>query len=434
MASVTTDKRTGNYVVRAYGGVNPDTGKPYQPSEVVPKEAGEEALRAAIARVDSIAAVAKGNTRGITVGTLVNYYLEGCELSGMSPTTVSAYRSYNRKHVQPRIGSVTLAKASASTFSVFYRELLRGSESGGAGLAVATVEKIHAFLSGCFTKLSADGAVAVNPMQGVKPPRGRTKEAHALLPTDFAALRKHLTETLHTPFSDAAGFETYMQAVCWWVDMHTGVRRGEIAGFQRLHKARQGDETGLRVLRVRAHKDGVGWIYKQPKSKSSKRFVSIDEETDAVLRDYMAVQVAILAESGIRAAPETPLFTHASGAQFEPNEITAAFRALAAKLRLEKGTHLHTLRHTHATYLLESGENIRAVQERFGHASISTTLELYGHVLPGRDGEVARAFAAMAKDMQGANQAASSPLYVPTCPLSGETCARFKDLEVFTNE
>ena len=434
MASVTTDKRTGNFVVRAYGGVNPDTGKPYQPSEVVPKDAGEEALRAAVARVEAIASVAKGDTRGMTVGTLVSYYLEGCELAGMSPTTISAYRSYNRRHVQPRIGGVPLAKASAATFSGFYRQLLRGEEAGGAGLSVATVEKIHAFLSGCFTRLSADGVAPENPMRGVRPPRGRTKEAHALVPSDFAALRGHLAEALRTPFSDAEGFEAYMQAVCWWLDMHTGVRRGELAGFQRLHVQRYGEETGLRVIRVRARKDGVGWVCKQPKSESSKRLVTLDGETEAVLRDYMAVQVAVLAEGGIRVARETPLFTHADGSQFEPDEITEAFGELAARLRLERGTHLHTLRHTHATYLLESGENIRAVQERLGHARINTTLELYGHVLPGRDGEVARSFAQMAKDLQGARQAAATPLYVPKCPLSGETCARFRELEVFTNE
>lgn len=434
MASVTTDKRTGNFVVRAYGGVNPDTGRPYQPSEVVPKDAGEEALQAAIARVEAIASVAKGDTRGMTVGTLVNYYLEGCELSGMSPTTISAYRSYNRKHVQPRIGGVPLAKASAATFSGLYRQLLRGADAGGAGLSVATVEKVHAFLSGCFTRLSADGVAPKNPMRGAKPPRGRTKEAHALVPADFAALREYLFAALHAPFSDAEGFEAYMQAVCWWVDMHTGIRRGELAGAQRLHVQRYGDETGLRILRVRAHKDGVGWIYKQPKSESSKRFVTLDGETDALLREYMAVQAAVLAEGGVRATRETPLFAHADGSQFEPGEITDAFGELARRLDLEKGTHLHTLRHTHATYLLESGENIRAVQERLGHARINTTLELYGHVLPGRDGEVARSFAQMAKDMQGARHEAAAPLYVPKCPLSGETCARFKELEDYAND
>jgi integrase len=41
---------------------------------------------------------------------------------------------------------------------------------------------------------------------------------------------------------------------------------------------------------------------------------------------------------------------------------------------------LHDLRHTHATLLLADGLPAKVVQERLGHTSISTTLDLYGHV------------------------------------------------------
>lgn len=44
---------------------------------------------------------------------------------------------------------------------------------------------------------------------------------------------------------------------------------------------------------------------------------------------------------------------------------------------------VHMLRHTTATLLLESGENPKVVQELLGHASISTTLDIYSHVIPG---------------------------------------------------
>lgn len=432
MASVKTDKRTGNRIVRAYGGINPDTGKRYEPFEVVSKDADDAELEAAKERVDMLAAIAKGNTRRMTIGTLVNYYLEWCELSDMSPTTLDAYKSYNRRHVQQRIGSIAYSKASASTFSDFYRELLRTKDSGGAGLSVSTVEKIHAFLSGCFTVLSGNGTIPTNPLQGVKPPRGKTKEAQALVPCDFANLRDYLIDVLSKPFSDDAGFEEYTQAVCWWLGLYSGIRRGEMAGAQRTHVKSKTDETAIRIARVlvesRRKGSKAAVSAKPPKSNASKRFVTLDDETAEILKTYMAIQATVLAEHGVKVTLLTPLFSHADGDAFKPSQLTDAFGALVKKLDLAKGVHLHTLRHTHATYLLEQGENIRVVQERLGHARVNTTLDLYGHVLPGRDGEAARAYAASAKNIGQGDKKASAPLYMPICPKDGEVCARFKEL------
>lgn len=40
----------------------------------------------------------------------------------------------------------------------------------------------------------------------------------------------------------------------------------------------------------------------------------------------------------------------------------------------------HSLRHTHATKLLESGANIKDIQKRLGHSKLSTTMDTYSHV------------------------------------------------------
>jgi len=44
---------------------------------------------------------------------------------------------------------------------------------------------------------------------------------------------------------------------------------------------------------------------------------------------------------------------------------------------------LHDLRHIHATMLLKAGIHPRIVQERLGHSSIATTLDIYSHTVPG---------------------------------------------------
>lgn len=47
----------------------------------------------------------------------------------------------------------------------------------------------------------------------------------------------------------------------------------------------------------------------------------------------------------------------------------------------------HSLRHTHATMLLESGANIKDIQKRLGHSKLSTTMDTYSHVTDKRENE-----------------------------------------------
>ena len=61
-----------------------------------------------------------------------------------------------------------------------------------------------------------------------------------------------------------------------------------------------------------------------------------------------------------------------------------------ARLKLPKGASLHTLRHSHGSFLLASGMDLATVSERLGHSSVRVTADVYSHAIRGRDQEAAR--------------------------------------------
>ena len=87
------------------------------------------------------------------------------------------------------------------------------------------------------------------------------------------------------------------------------------------------------------------------------------------------------------------VFTRADGENpMCPYTVTHQF-ARIAKAAGMPGLRFHDLRHAHATVLLGQGINPKIVQERLGHASIRTTMDIYSHVIPTMQKEAADSFA-----------------------------------------
>jgi len=85
------------------------------------------------------------------------------------------------------------------------------------------------------------------------------------------------------------------------------------------------------------------------------------------------------------------VFCHPDGSPIRPNSLTRTFHDIACSLS-QKGISLHGLRHAHATIMLQQGIHPKIVQERLGHSSISTTLDIYSHVVPGLQEAAAQRF------------------------------------------
>jgi integrase len=131
--------------------------------------------------------------------------------------------------------------------------------------------------------------------------------------------------------------------------------------------------------------------YKTPKTKSGRRMIDLSPESCHVLREHREYQERIRRESDLPPVQDTDLvFCRFDNSPYLPDGITHSWTKLVKKCGYD--VTLHGARHSHASLLLKSGVSPKVIQERLGHASISTTLNLYAHVVPGMQKAAALAF------------------------------------------
>jgi integrase/recombinase XerD len=87
----------------------------------------------------------------------------------------------------------------------------------------------------------------------------------------------------------------------------------------------------------------------------------------------------ILREYYKKYRPQEFLFNGVNGGRYSPSSLRRVFYRALKDAGIQKAASLHTLRHSYATHLLESGVNLRYIQEILGHKSPKTT-QIYTHV------------------------------------------------------
>ena len=162
----------------------------------------------------------------------------------------------------------------------------------------------------------------------------------------------------------------------WSTAFLAGLRRGELMALDVMHVF-DDNEVASRIAVERSY-DPVAGEFITPKSHAGTRRVPVTRE----LRAHLTAHQLRLGRSTGLLFGRTP---------------TRPFDDRALKLRAEKAWYaagltpitLHEARHTYASLLIAAGVNSKAVSTYMGHASITITLDRYGHLFPGNEAEAA---------------------------------------------
>ena len=161
------------------------------------------------------------------------------------------------------------------------------------------------------------------------------------------------------------------------IALSTGMRRGEVLALR--WKNVELDRGVVRVVESLEQTRSGGLRFKAPKTDRA-RAVTLPTFAVEDLRRRKREQAEELLALGIRLNGETLVCARADGEPHQPRSLTHEFTYLVARISDLPRVRFHDLRHSHATQLLLAGVHPKVAQERLGHSTISTTLDLYSHV------------------------------------------------------
>ena len=172
---------------------------------------------------------------------------------------------------------------------------------------------------------------------------------------------------------------------------YTGIRKGEL-------QALNWDDIDftnnmITVNKTLALNTEKKVVVQTPKSKSSIRSISIDEQTANILKRWKLKQRERFLMVGTRIKKHQPCFSdEVTNSYLYLNFMNANLKRICKKNEF-KLIKVHGFRHTHCSLLFESGFTIQEVQDRLGHSDLKTTMSIYAHVTEKQRDKMADKFA-----------------------------------------
>ncbi len=219
---------------------------------------------------------------------------------------------------------------------------------------------------GFYTWLGREGLVTANPVQDVRAPKQPKPLPKALAVDDAVQLASYASE------SDDARLEARDAAMTELL-YGSGLRVGELVGLD--VQASSSAKGWLDLQAGEAHVLGKG---------SKRRSVPLGAKSVEALQKYLAVRNELLPVrvDALTVRPEPvegflqlqqALFVGKNGTRLTAQSIWQRLKRRSLLAGLPSPVHPHMLRHSFASHVLQSSQDLRAVQELLGHANITTT-------------------------------------------------------------
>lgn len=381
----------GIWECRLYLGRSFD-GKAIRPYKRFPHAATEDEAQA-LAETWAANLTADGTVRSARLTDLLADYVQIRERNGASPNSIKSYRLFTR-YVARYLKTANARDLSVMDFNRFEQRLLMGKDEGGQGLSRNSVINVHNFLRGAYNHFVDAGVCDANPLVYVAKPSPERHEAMAITEWDFEELNEKLEGALSGEIATRDEYRKAVYAFAAFLSLVTGMRVGEVCAVDRIDVKRSllFIHVGGTVIEKEGEKP-----YRRNVTKGRKcRNIAVTEDDISVIDAFVGAQNRFLGRLGAN----SPLVT-LDGGYIRPTTISRAFSRIRDACGLPRAITFHSLRHTHASWLITNGCDLKTLSERMGHADEATTLRIYGHLMPGRDKAAAQLFSEAKKRASG---------------------------------
>jgi integrase len=360
-------ERGDSYQIRISLGKDPQTGKYSTYSETVsgPKREAEKRLRAILTEIDKGSFIEPGK---VILKDYLSQWLRDYVKANLSAKTYERYESIVRVHLVPSLGHIQLFKLRPDHIQKLYGAKLND------GLAARSVLYIHRILHKSFETALKWGLLSRNILDGVDTPKSKRNEMQIW---DANEVNRFLETAKNSQYY-----------TLFFTALYTGARRSELLALRwsdvDLLLCTMSINRGLHYINKQ-------YIFTEPKSAKSRRVIALSPDSVKVLRDHYDEQAMEKAMVDIKIQESDLIFTTYDNKPLRPNTVSRAWANITKQAGV-RVIRFHDARHTHASLMLKQGIHPKIVQERLGHSTIATTLDIYSHVAPGMQEAAAQRF------------------------------------------
>lgn len=270
-------------------------------------------------------------------------------------------------YVIPLIGKYQLSEITKMKYNYYF------IQPQLKNLSVNTVKTHHRVVMVLLNAAVESGIIPSNRLHGTKLPAAPKRKP--LSEPDIRAFNAQLSEQ---PMSIQLFFK---------VLEFTGMRKGECLALTWKDIDFQNNTVDINKSRDQY---GVG----PTKTPAGVRIIAIPTQLTQKLKHYKLAQQKLFLKTKNSFSNNGEIFLNQFNRPFNPYVANTYFNRILKAAKIDgKGYVVHSLRHTHATMLLDAGASPVEVAHRLGHSSPAVTLSIYSHIVAGRDAENAELFA-----------------------------------------